>query len=88
MGHQAHTYGWFNVNLTSIRVSKSSKSIEPEPTTNQPKSIGRDTIVNLPSDYHYQYTPILPNVKNFIDHISCLSFDINLSFVPYDTIDR
>jgi hypothetical protein len=26
--------------LNSIRVSTSSKSIEPEPTTNQPKSIG------------------------------------------------
>ena len=33
-------------NLNSIRVSKNSKSIEPEPTTNQPKSIGWDTIVN------------------------------------------
>ena len=36
-------------NLNSIKVSKSSKSIEPEPTTNQTKSIGWDTIVNLPS---------------------------------------
>ena len=36
-------------NLNSIRVSKSSKSIELEPTTNQPKSIGWDTIVNSPS---------------------------------------
>jgi hypothetical protein len=27
-------------NLNSVRVSKSSKSIEPEPTTNQTKSIG------------------------------------------------
>jgi hypothetical protein len=27
-------------NLNSIRVSKSIKSIEPEPTTNQTKSIG------------------------------------------------
>ena len=34
-------------NLNSIRVSKSSKSIKPESTTNQPKSIGWDTIVNI-----------------------------------------
>ena len=38
-------------NLNSIRVSKSSKSIEPKPTTNQPKSIGWDAIVNLPSQF-------------------------------------
>ena len=37
--------------LNSIRVSTSSQSIEPEPTTDQPKSIGWDTIVNLPSLY-------------------------------------
>jgi hypothetical protein len=34
-------------NLNSIRVSKSSISIDPEPATNQTKSIGWDTIVNF-----------------------------------------
>jgi hypothetical protein len=36
-------------NLNSIRVSTNSKSIEPEASTNQPESMGWDTIVNLPS---------------------------------------
>ena len=44
-------------NLKSIRVSKSNKSIEPEPTSNQTKLIGRDTIVNLPSYGCYLYYP-------------------------------
>ena len=42
-------------NLNSIGVSKSSKSIEPEPTFNQTKSIGWDTIVNLPSFNREEY---------------------------------
>ena len=38
-GSPSPRLGMMQFNLNSIRVSKSSKSIEPEPTPNQPKSI-------------------------------------------------
>ena len=44
-GTPSRRLGMMQFNLNSIRVSKSSKLIEPEPTTNQTK------YVNLPSLY-------------------------------------
>ena len=44
-GSPSQRLGMMQFNLNSI----SRKSIKPEPTTNQHKSIGWDTIVNLPS---------------------------------------